>query len=86
MINYWKLISNELIDLLFIKSDGYDPNVYKYIGSLNNNNDKFNGKGICFYINGNKYDGNWLNSKMDGYGKLEMFNGDKYIIHKKFYH
>lgn len=40
--------------------------------------DRINGMGTCWYPNGNKYEGQWLNGKIHGAGTLTMANGDKY--------
>ena len=38
----------------------------------------FNGSGTWKYANGDKYEGQWVDSKMHGYGKYEFENGDRY--------
>ncbi len=40
--------------------------------------EKFNGKGIFYYTNGDKYDGEWVNDKKHGKGTQYYANGDKY--------
>ena len=42
-------------------------------------------KGIIEYNNGDIYDGNWLNDKIEGEGKIEYNNGDIYIGNFKNY-
>ena len=44
---------------------------------------KVNIKMIYYYINGNKYDGEWKNDKAEGKGIFYYNNGDKYNIEWK---
>ena len=49
-----------------------------YIGQYENG--IRNGKGIMYYSNGNvKYDGDWLNGNIEGYGRFNWKNGYYYI-------
>jgi hypothetical protein len=52
-------------------------NNYKYIGEVNENNEK-HGFGICEYTNGGRYVGQFVNDKRDGIGKLISKNGETY--------
>lgn len=52
-------------------------NNYKYIGEVNENNEK-HGFGICEYVNGGRYIGQFVNDKRDGIGKLISKNGEIY--------
>ena len=47
----------------------------------------FNGKGVCFYANGDYYTGSFLNRGYDGYGVYYYAAGDKYeggFAHNQF--
>lgn len=48
-----------------------------YEGELKNNN--YNGYGIKYYEDGNRYFGNWLNNYKDGYGEFISIGGQKFI-------
>lgn len=37
------------------------------------------GRGIYYYQDGSKYEGDWYQDDKDGYGTLESGNGDKYV-------
>jgi hypothetical protein len=39
-----------------------------------------NGQGKFFYQDGGMYDGNWVNNKMEGFGRLFYQSGRKYLI------
>ena len=41
-------------------------------------NNKLNGKGVFYYVNGDKYDGDFKDNKLNGYGTLYYKNGNKY--------
>jgi len=36
------------------------------------------GRGVRVWANGNRYEGAWIQDKMEGIGRLEYFNGDVY--------
>ena len=57
-----------------IKTKEYDNG--RYVGSILN--DKREGKGSFFFVNGKKYEGEWKNDKEEGYGIMRYKNGDKY--------
>lgn len=38
-----------------------------------------NGKGVLNFRNGDKYEGDWKDGKMDGNGVYEYANGGKYV-------
>ena len=68
--------------LLMIKREVNGTRYYEngdyYIGEFKN--DHRNGKGVEYYKNGNKkYEGDFFNSKYEGYGKYIYENGDYYI-------
>jgi hypothetical protein len=46
---------------------------YKFIGELKNG--KRDGFGVCYYTNGDKYMGYWIDDMKSGLGKLTMKNG-----------
>jgi len=56
----------------------------RYDGYWENNQKSGKGKfsygllGTFYYDNGNKYEGDWKNDTMNGYGKYYFSNGDKY--------
>ena len=50
----------------------------KYIGETSLFTNKRNGKGIMYYIDGSKYEGEWKDDKKNGKGILTNINGEKY--------
>ena len=61
-----------IMTTLFIVAFVYNSNAQCVKGNC------FNGSGTWKYGNGDKYDGQWKDSKMHGYGKYEFENGDRY--------
>jgi hypothetical protein len=49
---------------------------YTYRGYTDNLN-KRQGFGICLYLNGDKYTGNWLDDKKEGWGRYEFLSSGK---------
>eukprot|EP00826_Nyctotherus_ovalis_P045524 TRINITY_DN5049_c0_g3_i1.p1 TRINITY_DN5049_c0_g3~~TRINITY_DN5049_c0_g3_i1.p1 ORF type:complete len:222 (+),score=56.66 TRINITY_DN5049_c0_g3_i1:2669-3334(+) len=41
-------------------------------------NEEFTGYGVRNFPNGDRYEGEWKQGKMEGYGKYDFANGDKY--------
>ena len=41
-------------------------------------NDKFDGKGIFYFNDGERYEGDFKNNKFDGKGKFHYKNGNRY--------
>jgi hypothetical protein len=75
MENYGDLIYPIIIDLK--PQINYENGDY-YKGDIING--KANGKGILYYKEGKiKYEGNFINDKMEGYGKFYYKNGRYYI-------
>ena len=58
----------------------YGDNDGIYIGELKNTYFKWikEGKGIYYYYNGNKYEGDWENDEIKGKGIYYYKNGDRY--------
>ena len=61
-----------LITLLFIGGFALNSNAQCVKGNC------FNGNGTWKFANGDKYEGQWVDSKMHGFGKYEFSNGDRY--------
>tara|TARA_B100001778_G_scaffold178964_1_gene147191 strand:+ start:7068 stop:7490 length:423 start_codon:yes stop_codon:yes gene_type:complete len=61
-----------LITLLFIGGFVINANAQCVKGNC------FNGSGTWKFANGDKYEGQWVDSKMHGFGKYEFANGDRY--------
>ena len=55
----------------------YSKRIKKTIGNLDIGKIK-NGKEIYYYLNGDKYDGEWKDNKKDGKGKYTFWKGDFY--------
>jgi len=79
---YNNLLNEEYFDGTFLfgcklKGNYKNKQILRYDGNWSEN-DKYNGKGIMTFIDGDKYDGNWKNSLYHGYGKMEFSTGEYY--------
>ena len=61
-----------IITILFMVGLVFNINAQCVVGNC------FNGSGTWKYANGDRYKGQWKDSKMHGYGKYEFENGDRY--------
>ena len=82
IINYnFSYNNNPILEINKFGNDYYYINNSNiYVGEMKFNfltNDK-DGKGIMYYKNGNKYEGEWKNDKKEGKGLFYWNNGDRY--------
>ena len=54
------------------------PNGEYYDGGLNGEGMR-EGRGVCYYVNGDVYEGDWVKDKRHGRGKLSQADGGEYV-------